>query len=1772
MRKIFWIAYISIAFLITNYTVDAQVNKDKKAIELQSNDWFDYNTQYLKITTKEEGVAKIKVSDILEIYPEWKNELSDYLRLVKNGISLPFYLVDANKQLSNDDIIYFWGSFPHGDSTYYDFYTAREAHFLFIDKENGGQRLSLIENPTNNSSKITSVEVDRYISEPVNFAVSDNYKIYDEWNSLYIWDEITAILNENDKYFNTHQFILPPDDGNKTNTDLHYQPEFDSTSNGKPRYFRLRFYLNEEKFDTKNYIGRFFGYSRADENYISGINRVTLGTELQTATAPIFIDYLNIHGYEKPYALKGKTAFKVNDLQVDSYVEIPGFYDAPVAIDTLNSTIYFPESEQGTFLTAGASINTEGLLSITINHKQAFYDKRGILIGYYKEDSLYYQLYDKDNINILEFLEAAGSSPLAISCNMETNLSTNILDKIETMTNCDMSSISGDISWALIYDNDTYQFENNEFIASVNGFIANSNGAIKQAKINLKAGNHRLFVNDQSTIEIPRIDSVNQSRLSYTNQQADVIILSHRKFIKAANMLADYRREQLDLSIKVIDVDDIYNEYNFGRQSPYPIKEFLDSAYYNWRTPGLKYLILFGDANIDHTMRLKKTNDNNYIPSYGVPFSDNWYAMINREDELHFEFTIGRIPANTEKEAIGYVNKLIDYDNMLKRPWMKRFLFLSGGQYTDESENLYGVSSSYMPRLANPPLGVDTMIISNADGTKPEVLADSIINTINEGVMWANYLGHGASNVFDMDGWNVEFLNNNKKYGVLSTMACNTGHFSVPDLKHARNESYMMAPDRGFIASFGASWGSMITPSNFLMNRIWAAITDQDVALRRLGDIIVYAKNGLHDDGMGGGNTSTRLYFHLLGDPLIELKLPDQTDLLIANEDFSILSNRESITILESDEYIKIDGTIYNLGYMPDDSVTIELKHEYNEEVEYTTHKIEDLRFDDKLFYQIPITDKPGIHTFTITLDPQNEIDETTKENNAVVFSVEVFKEGVLPLEPMPLWDISNINPIVRVINPDANNEDKTFTYQFQIDEFINGEYQIFYESKNDEILISDNYIQWAPQVELTDGNNYTIKIKTILEGKSKSNWLELPVTANAKYKKNAASFQYNSLSQTSNLYLENIEINVDSNLNLRLQDTEISYDLVSFHKDNEDSFSQHYGFFKIGDIIYIAKQQSNRFYMMDIPMDASKDIGTFRGDFNMWGNINYDSGNYWWKNSVSEDIVRLLRDTIVDYTYVISATSGSAWHVPLAIKYNAPTDEDKQSLGSLDTLRTAFREYGSAMIDSIDGEGNYFMYSGWHSQYQSIGIKNAPIGSIEEGFNNTGDTLKMSGSIKRYYPSGIIKTNTIGKALAWENIIFTGNIETDYTSITVQVVGIKNTGDEDTLITVVNQAQIDLSQVDAMIYPELYLIIALDRLSFESEALLPENQAYITSIECNLTPAAELAIMKKETALDEYFILRGDDFNLEYEIENISPRNDMDTNSIRIIVGDNNLIDTNLVLNEIKAGEKENFNFVGITDYLEIKPNIYMNINDGNHYPEFYSFNNSDEVKFEILKDTLPPTIEVFCDGQPVEEASFVSIQPNMEIVISDSSALAITDSTYIHVFINGTHMPDDSTLSYKFTSYERGSYKKATINLVPPELIVSNTHSSIGTNSIRIEAQDASGNHSELFIRVNVSQATVFSDALSYPNPVTDDNADIVFDLRSKLMETKTEIKIFDIIGNLVKTIKHDAHNGINRIPWNCNNSNGNLVAPGIYFIHVTSIDKYWAEPIVGKFIIVR
>ncbi len=374
---------------------------------------------------------------------------------------------------------------------------------------------------------------------------------------------------------------------------------------------------------------------------------------------------------------------------------------------------------------------------------------------------------------------------------------------------------------------------------------------------------------------------------------ADYIIIVHSDLYQSVQPLAAYRESQ-GLRVKVVRVQDIYDEFNDGVLSPEAIRDFLKYTFNHWQQPAPTYVLLVGDTSWGYD---KSVTHQTYwqerclVPTlmawtsaWGVSASDNRLACVVGDDRFP-DLSIGRLPVRTEAEAASVVDKILQYEaNPEIGPWRKRIQLLAG-EGTIFERHCVDVDSAFVPPCYEAPR------IYTTSGSIHFGATQDLIDQWNQGVVLASFTGHGGGSVwFDANFFLLEhipLLQNPRRLPVVFSLTCFVGYFDNP-WSSSLGEEILRAEDKGAVSHFGSSGVAWAAEDNLLGENLFSAIFRDGE--RALGIITTQGKLGPH-------YISSELVdvFNLLGDPATNIALPEHEIQL--GLDQSSLALGESISI-----------------------------------------------------------------------------------------------------------------------------------------------------------------------------------------------------------------------------------------------------------------------------------------------------------------------------------------------------------------------------------------------------------------------------------------------------------------------------------------------------------------------------------------------------------------------------------------------------------------------------------------------------------------------------------------------------------------------------------------------------------------------------------------------------------------------------------------------------------------------------------------------------------
>jgi hypothetical protein len=367
---------------------------------------------------------------------------------------------------------------------------------------------------------------------------------------------------------------------------------------------------------------------------------------------------------------------------------------------------------------------------------------------------------------------------------------------------------------------------------------------------------------------------------------ADYIIITHRDLHAASERLANYRAGQ-GLRTVVVDVEDLYNQFNDGIYHPVAIKRFLAYAYAHWQAPAPAYVVLVGDGH----WNFKNHNPQRYggspilmppnmawvDPWQGEVDSTNLLAAIVGTDLLP-DLAIGRLPVNSTAELNTIIDKTIAYEQTPVDEWQQRLLFVADNT-PDDAGDFVTLSEALIDSYAPPDAAIDRLYLTDLCGSPSGVPApcpaatNRLIDTLNvSGTLLLSYIGHASIGRWAheqlLTNAHIPALTNRDRLPVVLSMTCLDGYWFYPN-QPGLTEDLVRAPNGGAIATFSPTGLGVATGHDVLERAFYQAVFHNHV--RRLGPATLAAKQALYATGSHADLLNT---FVILGDPALRLALP----------------------------------------------------------------------------------------------------------------------------------------------------------------------------------------------------------------------------------------------------------------------------------------------------------------------------------------------------------------------------------------------------------------------------------------------------------------------------------------------------------------------------------------------------------------------------------------------------------------------------------------------------------------------------------------------------------------------------------------------------------------------------------------------------------------------------------------------------------------------------------------------------------------------------------
>ncbi len=417
---------------------------------------------------------------------------------------------------------------------------------------------------------------------------------------------------------------------------------------------------------------------------------------------------------------------------------------------------------------------------------------------------------------------------------------TAVNDHLELPANSDTLTLTGFSHTPLLFD-----IQNPQAPTQLVGWQPHDNGATLtlQPQIHLVAVGRNGF-------QQPTLTPTYPPRWRDPNHQADLIILTTAPLAEAVQPLVTARQNQ-GLTVAVVLVEEVYDEFGAGNATPQNIQTFLRYAVNSWSSPP-RYVLLVGDASSDYHNNLGLAPQN-IIPPFMVPVSfggetvsDSQLADIDGDDLP--DLAIGRWPVDSATSVASLVERTLVYEQGTA---VDRVLFAADG-----TEEQFSLLVSQITTETNLPDDQTTLLRG------PQ--AAELVAAWNQGAWLTTYVGHGSLALWGKEGIftpeHVPQLQTAVPPIVLQ-LTCLTGLFAHPQ-QESLSETMLRAENGPVLLVAATSLTLSADQQPFATAFIQQL---QDSAVTRVGDAFLQAKQTLNVQRPGLREISHT--YTLFGDP-----------------------------------------------------------------------------------------------------------------------------------------------------------------------------------------------------------------------------------------------------------------------------------------------------------------------------------------------------------------------------------------------------------------------------------------------------------------------------------------------------------------------------------------------------------------------------------------------------------------------------------------------------------------------------------------------------------------------------------------------------------------------------------------------------------------------------------------------------------------------------------------------------------------------------------------
>jgi hypothetical protein len=350
--------------------------------------------------------------------------------------------------------------------------------------------------------------------------------------------------------------------------------------------------------------------------------------------------------------------------------------------------------------------------------------------------------------------------------------------------------------------------------------------------------NARYVVATSATLLTPELREVRPA-VDITGGEAEYLMISHSAFLDQLTPLMALHESQ-GLSVRAVDVADIYAQFGYGIFDPEAIRAYIRHAA---ESMGTRFVLLVGADTFDYHDNLG-IGSMSFVPTlYAatgeiVSFAPVDPLYTDLDGDMVPDLPLGRFPVRSIAELDSLISKTLEY---AAKDYAGTGIFAAdqfdsagGFSFTRESEEflreLHGdwtVDRAYLDRL-------------DLDGAR-----ETLIGRMNEGAALTSYIGHSGPTAWTFSGLltttDAEALTNLGRPTVVVQWGCWNNYHVEPRFESLGN-ALLLSGDHGAAAVLGSATLLETTSARALSDYLAPRLARPGV---RLGEALAAAKQEL---------------------------------------------------------------------------------------------------------------------------------------------------------------------------------------------------------------------------------------------------------------------------------------------------------------------------------------------------------------------------------------------------------------------------------------------------------------------------------------------------------------------------------------------------------------------------------------------------------------------------------------------------------------------------------------------------------------------------------------------------------------------------------------------------------------------------------------------------------------------------------------------------------------------------------------------------------------